>query len=704
MSEADAILDRVRSANADGAQALACHDVGAAGRAFTTAVEHLRDLDDTDVAIGTLAAAAHIGLGRVGLAVDDVRAADLRFDQAQRLRPTNPDGFYWAGCAAAHDANYPRAEWLFNATIELDGCYGRAYLQRAYVRLRLLRADLALPDLLAAHRHQVADDDVRLLTAALLAWQGDAEEATGIAADVPDAPATSIRNVARYRRRRLDREHALLHRVDVIAAARRGDWSMAADVLPDDVDGPADDLVLLKAVACVLSGRRADAADHLTRAVALSPADHRINHAQAVLRLHTLSATEVRSPDWRGCIGAWVSVLHDEDFWTRWRGQAEPRCGCPVPEDTISAARTALYELVERRLPSDDLALLLRRERAAAALLARVGGLPDPDPTRRPLVCGPLRIAELGLQQRLSDFLRGLPATDDDIVALLRQFSGIGLAVAQLAADRPEAAALAALDLRCPSCARAGGRIDPAMISEPLLCEPGCLQFDYLNPAFSGYPDKYEELTRVSAALATETLLGIARGDITAATMDLADAKRCWRAAVTLAMRFNRREAALREIADDALGRALVLSKRDDHTGAIDVLDAALAAIPSKDATEHDRVTYKLAVLLNVRAVSVFEEDGEQALADLIRAVRYHPDLPLLRFNLGRLLNEMSYQALQAFNTVKAIRLLSDAVYQFDTGAKTHGTKKFLDELERARQALADLLGEYPDPASDTES
>jgi tetratricopeptide (TPR) repeat protein len=366
-----------------------------------------------------------------------------------------------------------------------------------------------------------------------------------------------------------------------------------------------------------------------------------------------------------------------------------------------------LHELVERRLPSDDLALLLRRERAAAALLARHGGLPGPDPAHRHLVCGPLRITELGLQRRLSDFLRGLPTTDDDTMALLRQFSGIGLAVAQLDADRPEVAALAALDLRCPSCARTGRPTDPAVIPEPLLCEPGCPEFDDLNPAFSGYPDKHEELTRASAALAAQTLLGIARADITTATMDLADAKRCWRAAVTLAMRFNRREAALHEIADDALGRAMVLSERGDHTGAVDVLDAALAAIPAKDETEHERVTTELALRLNSRAVSLFNEDdtmGQQALADLRRAVRYQPELPLPRRNLGRLLREMSDQALRTFRTSDGIRLLSEAVHQFEIGVTKHGTTKFRDELERARQELERLLDEYADQPADTES
>ena len=367
-------------------------------------------------------------------------------------------------------------------------------------------------------------------------------------------------------------------------------------------------------------------ADHaikqLARAATQSPADHRISHAQAVLLLHTLGSAEPARAhpsraDWRDCIGAWVSVLHDEDFWTRWQSRAGQRYGGQIPQDTIHAVRTALDEFIEARLPSDELALLLRRERAAAAVLARLGGLPDPDPTRPPLVCGPLRIAELGLQQRLGEFVIGLPPTDAGTVEMARQFSEIGRAMALLDAGRPRAAATAALDLRCASCAATGGRTHPAMIAEPLMCEPECPEFDRRNPAFCAHADKYGGLAKASAELAARTLLDIARADITEATMDLADARTCWRGAVTLAKRFSRREAILREIVDNALGRARFLSGRSDLTGAIDVLDAVLATIPTKDAGQRDRVGTELGFLLNRRGVGLFNADTANAQAAL---------------------------------------------------------------------------------------
>ncbi|GAA4232490.1 hypothetical protein GCM10022254_32490 [Actinomadura meridiana] len=701
-------VDVVRAANTDGERALSDGDLPAATSAFTAALDRLGDVTGAGETATRLAVAAHIGLGRVHLAGGDIRRADLRFDRAQRLCPAWPDGFYWAGCAAAHHAGYERAEWLLSAALERDGEHGRAYLQRAYVRLRRREFDLALSDLLAAADRHVTDDDARLLTAALLLRSGDTERASAIGAGLPDSAAavtvlghlpgaepTAPRAAAGD-----TRERELRHTADALTAARRGDWGAAADLFPGDVEGLTADLALVRAVACALGGRRDDAVAQMLDVAVRMPADHRVAHAEAVLRLHTLGAAEqADDAAWSACIGAWVRLLHDEDFWVGWRHRAHRRYGGVVSAAMTDKARTALDDLLEQRLPTDELALLLRRERTAAALLARAGGLPAADPDGAPIVCGPLRVTELGLHRRLGDHLRARPA-DAETVALFRQFSQIGLAEARVATDRPWAAALAALDMRCPSCARTGGRTHPAMISEPLLCEAGCAEFDDLNPAFCTFTDKREELAKAGAELAAELLLGIARGHITKAEMDLADARTCWRGAITLSKRFGDSRAVTREAVDDALGRARALAGRRDLTDAIAVLEAVLVAVPARDTGERERVTTRLSDLLDRRGVRSFNRggDAESAHEDMRRAVALSPELPRPRLNFGRLLREMAYDS----SLEDGIRLLVGSVDQFEIGHDKHKTDKFREELEDTRGELAARLAELPGQEPDT--
>ncbi|MET9265621.1 hypothetical protein [Amycolatopsis sp. NPDC004079] len=855
----ETVLDQARAAVADGERALSGHDPRAAEKAFSAALGMLGEQGGE----AGLAAAAHLGLGRVRLAGNDIRAADLNFDRVQRLLPAAPDGFYWAGCTAARAASYPRAEWLLTAALERDPRYRKAYARRAEVRLKLGRAESALADLLAAADDRAADDRTRLATAAVLVRLGKAERALAAAAGIEGGAAAAVCGLARWqlgeteaaaaeferavaagcrdeavlfyhglacfrrgdaadgeaawqplraehgelaeaveetnlrdavrhlergeeelaaarlresgrrghrclavlefragqhesavrrwraepadpvsrwglavnamregapaeaelrelagdetvpaRIRRLvadsltghqsDRKRTAARCAEGIAAARRRDWAAAAETLPEHSEEVSADVALLKAVACAVSGRRAEAVAQLAAAAAAAPrrAGSRIGHARAMLYLHTLSAAEGEPdvPGWRACIGATVALLHDAAFWTSWQTRASQRYRCPVPADAVRAARTALDELIEHRVPSDELAVLLRRERAAAALLAEAGGLPGP--AGPPLVCGPLWLAELGLERQLGEFVRALAGTGYDAAALRRQFSALGLATALLAAGRSAAAARAALDVRCPSCAETGGESHPAMITEPLQCAPGCPEFDRRNPGFSAGPDKTGELSRAGAALAVRTLLDLARGAIARPVMDLADARRCWRAAVTLARRFDRRDAILREAADEALGRAKVLAERGDRGEAIAVLDAVAAAIPAKDAVEHGRVAAELAFLLNARGVGVFNDRPDScaaALADLRRAVALCPDLQLPRFNLGIVLRAAGVQAARGFDYADGIRLLTEAVSHFEYGATVLGAEQFRPELERARDMLKLMVEAYED-------
>ena len=80
------------------------------------------------------------------MAHNDFRAADLRFDQVQRLTPAKPDGFYWGGCVAAHQASFPRAEWLFSAALERAPDDASLYRERATLAETLGMSAAALSD------------------------------------------------------------------------------------------------------------------------------------------------------------------------------------------------------------------------------------------------------------------------------------------------------------------------------------------------------------------------------------------------------------------------------------------------------------------------------------------------------------------------------------------------------------------------------
>ncbi|MEV7871017.1 tetratricopeptide repeat protein [Streptomyces sp. NPDC088124] len=1050
---------------------------------FDRALRKLRRTADRDPEAAETAAEAHTGMGRICLARENFRAADPWFHEARRLAPSAADGFYWGGCGAAHQADFERAEWLFGRALECGGQRGRTHAQRAYVRIRQGRPDLALVDLYAADQHDALDDRGLLLAACLLLRQGRPEQAEMFAARVEpaartprtaavlgfalqeqnklpaayDAYARALAGgyaddevllqycLTAYRLRRFDTyldswtelrarhpddprfaaplaaahwtyareltarrdfaeaiEHleaarrtgvpvppdALVAELHLHAAARaiaRGDldgaarahltasrrlrpgdprpahylavlaaaagrldeaadlWRRIDGAGPDGAEpddggpggsksartgpvrpeparvragrvragrvrlglalcaagsGPAEDAAeelggclvadpawadvvrqaryalaalrfrdggwpgvlealapapghgewdglhaeglyragrfdellalpargarrpwqamarlrtrppdggppdeaeiaaavasdrtrpelapllrdiayghaeraeweraaswlahadeaapddrtptLIEALVHGLGGDRVTAVDRLERATAHDPADHRTGHVRALMLLHTISA-DVRPrggrADWGTCVGTWMSVLHDDAFWARWRERAERRYGEPVAPGMLETLRADVQELIERRIVADrsgtaaTTALLLRREERAARALRDHGGLPLPGATETNsgenaagdsggnaagdsggnaagdsggnaagtgarLVCGPLRLAELGLERHFGAFTEALTTADTDIEDLYFHFTQLGLARVQLTAGRLDEALELALDTRCARCRAADEERRTAAerryvtrpvraTDEPRICRPDCAMFDQLNPALAGLPTGREDLLRGSAVLAVEALLDKAMRALSAREPDGAEVARSWQRAVRYADRVDQSGPVRRTVVDAALGRADVLHRKKKGDDAITVLDAALSAVGGRDPAQRERVVTHLSQALTTRAILTVNEDSSRtapARADLVRAVELNPRSVRARLNLGIVLRIAAFEALDAGDISVLVELLTKAVEQFDLALLDRpDDPRILEERTAASQSL----------------
>ncbi|GDY31981.1 tetratricopeptide repeat protein [Gandjariella thermophila] len=501
---------------------------------------------------------------------------------------------------------------------------------------------------------------------------------------------------------RVRRERDLLLRDGALAAAARAEWDQAASLLHRAAAAGRDSPEPSEALLYGMGGHRSEAIEWLAAAARRAPADARVGHALALMLLHTLSAPDLAPPpaaSWSTCIAVWTSVLCHETFWEEWRQRAQRRYDRSVTPAMVESLRTRLRDLVEHRASAagvDEAPFILRREQDAARLLGELGGLPLPSNGDR-LVCGPVRIAELGLHREFGWFvvaLRDAECFED----LLRQFSRVGLAEARLATGRAAEALTLAMDLRCGSCGAGAARPDRA--KPPLVCAADCPEFDRHNPAYAGLADKHEELRARGTEVVTEALLDLARAAITRAETDIAEAARCWREAAGHGARLGVRAEVLRIVVDTAVGRAEALSRKKNWTGAIDVLDAARTVVGSGAPAEAERLIAQLASLLTTRGIDAVNKDrgnARAAHADLTRALRLAPQLIRARRNLGLLLRIMAHDRLEARDFLEAVQLLSESVQQFDRAlADKPGHPELREERETAwseLQALVRALG-----------
>ncbi|RRR98655.1 hypothetical protein [Glycomyces terrestris] len=450
-------------------------------------------------------------------------------------------------------------------------------------------------------------------------------------------------------------EAARVLREAAYTAAADGDWELAAarNRKAATVLGTAD--ALLDALIAAFGGDRAAAA------AAVPGTDP----ARPLLLLHGLADT--RDPDLAGpCIAAWAPLLADDDHWERRRADAARRYAAPVTTAAMDDARDRLRRLIEKAAAdagAADAPALLHRETAAADALAALGGLPPGDAAEPadPLVCGPLRLAELGLHDRFGAFTAGLDPLDRGVIEI--HFSAAGTAAAALALGRPGEALRAALDLRCPDCRGA----DPTG-SEPHACDPDCARFAARNPAYAGRPEGRASLREHAAAFACEALLALAAAAVGRKDGGAETAAGHWREAARLARLAGEADGVAAATAATALGRGEALYRRKRYGEVVDLLESVVDLCGCGD--DRDRVETLLADALDQRGVQA-TRDGrtDDAVADFTRAVALAPHQVAARRNLGvTLMNE-------------ADKILTDPAHGDDTAALALA-QRALDQFE----------------------
>ncbi|MFC8128843.1 tetratricopeptide repeat protein [Streptomyces sp. NPDC057302] len=453
---------------ARGESGLALGDGGAAEREFVAALSLIGDeaggRAGDDVAGATaLRVRVHVGLGRVRLAAGDAEQGAVEFGRAHEVRPDDAEPLHWLGCAAAHRGAFETAEAYFTSALGCESPHRRSLVQRAYVRVRLRSYAAALDDLRAAASGKgELDVDARWVMRAL----SGGGTAGGLPLLLRKAALAELSEGAGERGGSGTRQ---------ARAARLADASRG-------LSGPVveRDFVPLYAVVLVRGGRREAAVELLEAAARSDPADHRITHTLALALLNSPSGQGRTDGDagrrWERCIAAWGALLHDDAFWEHRRASALARFGVPVQEELDAGLRADLRELLERRMPEGDVGgrvppgALLQREADAAKILAGVGGFAA-GRGESPLVCGPLRVAGLGLVEEFGAFAaaglgRGDGGPDAGLdgragragdeaygmTQLTYAFSELGLAQLLLNQGKP-ADALASLgELRCRRC------------------------------------------------------------------------------------------------------------------------------------------------------------------------------------------------------------------------------------------------------------
>ena len=500
---------------------------------------------------------------------------------------------------------------------------------------------------------------------------------------------------------RARRELALALTRAALTEADEGRWDAAATLLYERQRlglGPSAS-PYLDAVILGFGGHRTEGVQVLADASRAAPAEHRLTHALALMLLHTVSGPGSDPPRaaalHRQCIAAWAAILHDQEFWQGWAARRAHRYGTPVPEAYLSSLRGRVRTHLEHALgPVDGTEILLHREVDAAQALAGCGGFPVGQAPGRVLVCGPLRIADLGLAREFGSFVAE-KVDWADAAQLRGYFSQLGFAEVHRSAGRAREAVDALADLRCDGCRARPVDRRATGPGQPMLCVRDCAHFDEYNAAYAQTPDKHLALLEDALDLSVAALLELARTALTAETPDLTGVGSHWRQAVERARLIDAAPDVQDAVADMALGRAAALERADRLDDAIALIDEARRHC---GGVAGERLNGQLATLLASRGIRAGNAEPARmadAAADLRRAIEVNPHLRRARVNLPVALRELALDRVGRGDPVAALDLLRESVRVLEAGlADEPGQPELLTALGIARADLQDLTAE----------
>lgn len=531
--------------------------------------------------------------------------------------------------------------------------------------LETLSAEDPLRNLLPECLYRAGDHEAlrRLWSANAFGWRalaaGDLEGAVLIAQGLPDSPSVD----------RMRRELGRLLSQEALAEAARQQWDRSATLVARRREigfVPSPD-PHIDALALLLGGQRPVALAAMRSASDGNPARHRLTHSLAVMLLHTLGAdaTQNGAATWHECIASWTVLLHNDAFWAEWTANAHQRYGTAISAAQLDATKTRLRELLQDRARAYDrqgeALVLLERELAAAKALAEAGGLALPG-SDAALACGPLRIAELGMERSLAAHAGVL-----DLVLRRKSgpirilFSQLGIAQVHLLADRPEEALKTLRDLRCEQCRLVKVRRTSGPATASITCRQGCAGFDAANPGYAGLASGNQQLIMDATDLAVQAHLRCAERAATATPLDAQGAQANWRQALQLSEDAGRRGRTVEQMVKTALGRAKAFERDDDFDEAIAVVEAAHAVTRQSDGKI---LAGRLAELLTYRAVVTAQDAPElmeNSLSDLRRAHTLNPHSIGATVNFSRVAQEVAERRLTTGDLARATELLTEA-------------------------------------------